>query len=179
MTSGHLGEHWFIRATWTLHLICSQVRFGACHVVPAGRGVGRQLRGRRNGATRFGKDGGDLEGEVGEKWGPCLFLFYFFGEGGESRKSMDLGGILGKSVEEGLVGRSVLWVVVCFCWVWSIAVLGVGVFKGLPGWNCWNRQTQLSNEKTHICLGNIIEQWKKPYLFREYKGLYYPAIWGL
>lgn len=36
-------------------------------MVPAGRGVGRQLRGRRNGATRFGKDGGDLEGEVGEK----------------------------------------------------------------------------------------------------------------
>lgn len=42
-----------------------------------------------------------------------VFLFFWGVRG--SRKSMDLEGILGKSVEEGLVGRSVLWVVVCFC----------------------------------------------------------------
>ena len=55
-----------MRATWT-ELVTSQVRFGSSYVVPARSGVGRPFRGRRNGTTRFGKDVGNLEGEVGEK----------------------------------------------------------------------------------------------------------------
>ena len=36
----------------------------------------------------------------------------------------------------------------------------------------WNK---VSN-KNH--LAGLYEQWKKPWLFRLYRGLYYPIIWG-